>query len=213
MKTGASKLRNARVKAGLTLEDAGERVGISHSQLSRYERGEGSPSLDLLRAIALAYRCPLWDVIDSELDFVLVTVVGKVAAGEWRDAFESPKDDQWEVPYMPRKDWPVPDGAMVIEGDSMDEYYPSGTVVFFKLVGRDFEPKNGMHVIVERRRQGEIEVTCKEIQLAANGQVVLVPRSHNPAFRAPIVLGAKNEDEEVVIRSVVTDSLKKARVI
>src|SRR4051812_40365155 len=109
MKKKETALRQARMNAGLTLESAGDMIGISHSQLSRYERGEGSPSLDLLRAIAVAYKCSIFDVIESELPFVLVKVVGKVAAGEWRDAFESPVDDHKEAPYMPRADWPMPD--------------------------------------------------------------------------------------------------------
>jgi DNA-binding XRE family transcriptional regulator len=50
-----SELRRARVKAGLSLSDIGERTGIDRSYLSRLETGaRENPSLDMLSKYAQA---------------------------------------------------------------------------------------------------------------------------------------------------------------
>jgi transcriptional regulator with XRE-family HTH domain len=46
------RLRDARQKANLTVREVGERLGLDHSMIVRYENGESLPPLD--RVIALA---------------------------------------------------------------------------------------------------------------------------------------------------------------
>jgi len=43
-----ARLRQERKAVGLTLEEVGERVGVSHAHLSRVERGQKAPSLSVL---------------------------------------------------------------------------------------------------------------------------------------------------------------------
>lgn len=46
------RLRDARQTANLTVREVGERLGLDHSMIVRYENGESLPPLD--RVIALA---------------------------------------------------------------------------------------------------------------------------------------------------------------
>jgi len=49
------RLREARQTANLTVRDAGERLGVDHSMIVRYENGESLPPLDRLIALAGIY--------------------------------------------------------------------------------------------------------------------------------------------------------------
>lgn len=50
------RLRDARIRSGLTLSQAGERAGLSQSYISDVERGRNLPSLQALVGLADAYR-------------------------------------------------------------------------------------------------------------------------------------------------------------
>ncbi|GAB4539691.1 MAG: hypothetical protein Kow0063_28750 [Anaerolineae bacterium] len=52
-------LRNARVRAGLTIKDAAEATGFSASAISDYEYGRRDLSLPQLEALAYVYRVPI----------------------------------------------------------------------------------------------------------------------------------------------------------
>jgi transcriptional regulator with XRE-family HTH domain len=49
------RLREARQAANLTVRDAGERLGLDHSMIVRYENGDSLPPLDRLIALADLY--------------------------------------------------------------------------------------------------------------------------------------------------------------
>jgi transcriptional regulator with XRE-family HTH domain len=49
------RLRAARQAANLTVREAGERLGVDHSMIVRYENGESLPPLDRLIALADLY--------------------------------------------------------------------------------------------------------------------------------------------------------------
>ncbi len=50
-----ARMREARLEAGYSLEQAARHVGRDLSALSRYERGERTPPGDVLAAIAFVY--------------------------------------------------------------------------------------------------------------------------------------------------------------
>lgn len=56
-------LQEWRDHKGMTLEEAGPEVGLSHSQLSRIERGESPYNQRLLEAAAELYGCTPNDLI------------------------------------------------------------------------------------------------------------------------------------------------------
>lgn len=49
------RLREARQMANLTVREVGERMGVDHSMIVRYENGESLPPLDRLIALADIY--------------------------------------------------------------------------------------------------------------------------------------------------------------
>jgi transcriptional regulator with XRE-family HTH domain len=60
-----ARLRQIRVRRGVTLSDLSERTGISKSTLSRLENGQRRPSLELLLPLAQAHRVPLDDLVGA----------------------------------------------------------------------------------------------------------------------------------------------------
>ena len=50
------RLREARLKAGLTIREATKATGISHSMIVKYENGNVAPPLARLDALARLYR-------------------------------------------------------------------------------------------------------------------------------------------------------------
>ena len=58
-----ARVRDLRTRRRLTLEDVAARTGISRSTLSRLENGQRRPTLELLFALAAAYRVSLDDLV------------------------------------------------------------------------------------------------------------------------------------------------------
>ncbi|MDO7881490.1 helix-turn-helix transcriptional regulator [Antiquaquibacter soli] len=63
--TLGQRIRHFRTRAGLTLDQLGERVGIAGSQLSLMENGRREPRLTLLTSIAEATGVQLADLLDT----------------------------------------------------------------------------------------------------------------------------------------------------
>jgi transcriptional regulator with XRE-family HTH domain len=59
------RLRGLRAQRGATLVEVAEATGISKSTLSRLENGQRRPTLELLLALAAAYRVPLDDLVGA----------------------------------------------------------------------------------------------------------------------------------------------------
>src|SRR3954464_8777227 len=57
------RLRQVRIRRGLSLTGVAESTGISKSTLSRLETGGRRPTLELLLALSHAYRVPLDDLV------------------------------------------------------------------------------------------------------------------------------------------------------
>lgn len=61
------RIKDARKKAGLTQKQLGFRIGVSSVTITRYERGERTPSTDQLKKIASALNIPVATLItDAE---------------------------------------------------------------------------------------------------------------------------------------------------
>ena len=91
------RLREKRKKAGLTLEQAADKVGLSVSQVSRLERGESEITLSQVQRFADAYDFRLNDLLrdESQLGEVIVK------ASDGRLSLDSLKDlTDAEVPIV-----------------------------------------------------------------------------------------------------------------
>jgi len=62
-----TKIRMARRKLNLTLEEVAHRVGVTRSFLSQVERGVSAPSITILRHIANALRIPVFLLFNTEI--------------------------------------------------------------------------------------------------------------------------------------------------
>lgn len=62
----ASRVRDARIRAGITQRDLAQRVGVNVSTISMYENAKRMPSLDKMSMMS--------EVLDTSLDFLVPTV-------------------------------------------------------------------------------------------------------------------------------------------
>lgn len=134
-------------------------------------------------------------------------IKGKVQAGVWREAFELP-EDEWKT-FHGRPDVTVDQKfrfGLLVQGDSMNEVYPHGTIVECIALMGGAELLSGKRVVVVRRNlRQEYEATVKEYLVDEGGEEWLVPRSTNPAFQTPIKLreGEPGVEETRVVAIVV----------
>lgn len=56
------RLRHKRKAQRLSLVELGSRLGVTHQAVSRWERGETRPDIDLLPDIATVLRCSIDDL-------------------------------------------------------------------------------------------------------------------------------------------------------
>lgn len=119
---------------------------------------------------------------------VLVPVRGEAAAGLWREVgWES--DVTVPIPAHPGR-WPTDKQyAYKISGPSA-ELLGIRDGDFAICVPYDFarsQPLDKDVVIVERHRDGLIEITCKELRITADA-IELWPRTNDPRYQQPIRL-------------------------
>ncbi len=57
------RLKTLRKKCGLTQQDVADRLGVTRSTVSAYERNDKSPSLDVLERMAILYH--------SSIDYIM----------------------------------------------------------------------------------------------------------------------------------------------
>lgn len=124
------------------------------------------------------------DSIGSEPLGPSLYVKGEVAAGIWREAWEL-GPDEWEA-FTGRADVKTPPrdrfGLRVL-GDSMNEIYPSGSIIECARYHGDAKIASGRRVVVQRERiDGTMETTVKELIRDPEGVEWLWPRSTNPSF-------------------------------
>lgn len=60
------ELKEAREKAGLTIQALAEKVGVSPAAICRYEQGERSPKLFIAKRIANVLDIPWYSVVDNK---------------------------------------------------------------------------------------------------------------------------------------------------
>lgn len=124
-----------------------------------------------------------------------VPVRGAIQAGVWREALEWPEQDWYAITTPIDDRYPgIERFGLVVCGASMDRLYPEGTIVLVVKFGDLMRtPNPGERVVVLRRdrRNGEYEATLKEFDIDARGRAVLWPRSNDPEFQSPIILGGQ----------------------
>jgi SOS-response transcriptional repressor LexA len=193
----SDRLRQARERAGYSSASAAaEALGVPVATYVQHENGNrGVPASRAERYARFFRVAPEWILYGKrgkDEPFVelgpRLPVVGPVAAGVWREAWQDAPEDQRSFTGRPDVNAPLEHRYGVrVEGDSMNELYPAGTILECVSAMGGVAIENGRRVIVSRRRNAtEFEVTVKEYFRDENGVEWLVPRSRNPAFQTPV---------------------------
>ncbi|NEU14631.1 LexA family transcriptional regulator [Methylobacterium sp. BTF04] len=195
-----------------------KRMGVTQSTVSKWESGTQSPDTQSLLNLSEISGIEIGDLLeDDDHDFrrsdfgITVTISGSVQAGEWVEAVEWDSFQHFQVQIPTPKEWPDLDiQGFLVRGNSMNNIYPDGSVVFaVPVIKNRIRPGPGDRVIVERRDNRQLfEVTLKELGLDSEGELVLWPRSNDPRHQTPVRVGSKQPDdiEEVRITGVVVAS-------
>jgi len=202
MDSPGERLRALRKKKGLSTAELALRVGKSESAVRNQENGtNGIPA-----GLAVQYG----KILDSTAQYILtgeepkpssgryvphfLPVRYRVQAGHWYEmGFEEPPE-AFDVPVLPNPrfaEWPQ--WLEKVVGPSANKKYPDGIYVHVvDAIEMGYEPQDGHWVVVERRRAGGHvrERTVKQIEVTAEGEVRLWPRSTDPRFQEPIDLRA-----------------------
>jgi len=158
-----------------------------------------------------------------------LVVRGDVQAGDWRDAIEWPEAD-WQTfsisGLSPKPNAAQPAFGLLVRGVSMNLVFPPGTIlVCVRYADLGCPPSAGDHVVCQqRRRDGLVEATIKELTHSASGWW-LQPHSDSPAHQRALPLCATLHDcdptnlyfksgygadsEEIVITARVVSAFRK----
>jgi hypothetical protein len=209
----------------LIIENTGEGKKMSRRKLSMLASNGRNPDLvrDMMRAnsrrptletaagICRALGVDLIKVVSgvrspSEADEWML-VCQTVQAGVWREQVDWAPDECFEARVGP----PLVGGSrygIVVEGRSMDRKLPPGTILeCVKLIGSAIVPKDGDYVVVERKQGALRELTCKRLEVLADGTYQLRAESTLPEFKDPIPIGkpdfnAPEDGQEITVVAI-----------
>lgn len=211
------KVRRLRLSLGLNQSEFADIMRVTQGSVSRWENGSLPDAVALSKLAELA-GTSVQDLLAGEADspFLrqsnILMVKGAVAAGVFKEAMEWPESEWFayiggsHIQVDPKRRF-----GLKVEGESMNELYPHGTILDCVSVFDSSPPRSGQHVIVLRSQAGDgVEATVKEFILDQEGRYWLVPRSNHPAFQAPIPVDDPNggDDDEVRIIAVVVGSYR-----
>jgi transcriptional regulator with XRE-family HTH domain len=157
-------LKDARKAAGFTLETLSEAVGISTSQLSRFESGQRRPRAHEVTAIAakLGVRAgEIWPDADVDVDASgTVPIVGFVTAGTDSIAFS---DGQGPFDYV-RAPAGANDNTVGVEvrGDSLGPLL-NGATLFYDDYRSPLDPAWVGHICVCGLADGRVVVKAPQL--------------------------------------------------
>lgn len=142
-----NRVREHRRRAKWTLEKLAEKSGIDLSYLSRIERGDRTPTIDVLEKLGDALGVPAFQLMASSKR--LVPVVGYVGAG----AEVRPIDDHAPGAGLDEVEPPAnaPDDVVcvIVRGDSQYPRFMDGERLFYVRDGRPPDELFGRECIVK----------------------------------------------------------------
>lgn len=217
-------LTRVRDESGRTLNDIAQRVGVSHTTLTRPVNNPAYkyvPKYATLQRIAAETGIPLpaelteLSVERSPISALkLLPVRGLVAAGMWQSVELVQDEPLGEVNMVEDPKYRgVPQWAELVRGPSMNRTYLDGDYLHVvDAASLGYYPQNGDDVIVERRskQDGLVERTCKRITLSG-GRVSLVGDSTVEAWNQPLPLDNGHPDTVVLIVGLVIGSYRPRR--
>lgn len=210
------KITMLRRSRGQTQGDFARLFGVQQATVSRWEKG-AMPDYQHLLKLAEIGGTSVEELLGGGAEPAMrlpgtpVTVIGSVAAGVWKEAWEWPEEDRFtfhgglHVDVQGERRF-----GLKVEGDSMDLVYPHGTLLDCVSIFSVGEVKPGQRVIVLRfRHDREVEATVKEYARSQDGVEWLLPRSTKPEFQSPIPVSDPGPDvAEITIVGIVVGSYR-----
>ncbi|MDP2354599.1 MAG: S24 family peptidase [Beijerinckiaceae bacterium] len=187
----------------LTQTGISKAIGIDHAQVSRMLDGKrrlkhweiakiaaylGEPVPNLVGAPQAASETGHLPLAENRSKVISVPVRGECAGGRWMeyDLGDSTYDD---VPVVPTRFGGLEQFAYRVHGASMDKVkiLDGDYVVCVPYFDARARLTDGDVVVVERRRGGLYERTCKSLELRAGGIAALVSQSNDPRHADPLL--------------------------
>jgi transcriptional regulator with XRE-family HTH domain len=129
-------LRELRRRRAMSLEDVADAVGVSVSQVSRFESGTREPRQSELSALARLYGVPVSRLFGADsTGFTDVPLISWVSAGQLGEMPGVSDLDDFptiQIAGLPSGHWI----ALKVEGDSMDRISPPESVILVNLKER-----------------------------------------------------------------------------
>lgn len=178
-------------------------LGIDHAQVSRMLRGKRRLKHWEIAKVAEYLEEPAPDIRGApafhkkketgSLAYVTVTVSnvpvrGECAGGRWLE-YELGDNDFETVPVVPTKYPQLEQFAFRVRGNSMDraKIIDGDYVVCVPYFEARANLTHGDIVVVERRRGGLYERTCKRLEVRPDGSTALVSQSNDPKSADPLL--------------------------
>lgn len=223
------QIKAARKERGMTQKEFGDALGVGQSVVSEMEAGKLKNwplhSAKIVKVLGKPRSFFEPELTEQEPRIATpgptarprevgrrIPVVGEVAAGLWRET--SPREAHDVEDYLSLDVTGYERAelcALKVVGPSMNEVYPPGRYVVFAPAA-EAGVRIGDHVIVERTRNGLVEITIKEF-VYEDGKVMLWPRSTHPDHQTPLPLKPTDEDQDMpmIIGVVVADYARRDR--
>lgn len=122
------RVRAARAATQMTQTELADRLGTTKATISKIENSAIQPSIDWAERLAKALNTDVAVLAGIEKaatlpELVMVPVIGLIAAGNWRDAVQTPEEHIAVTSAKPHM------FALRIDGDSIDKIAPNGSFV------------------------------------------------------------------------------------
>ncbi|WP_366654473.1 XRE family transcriptional regulator [Fodinicurvata sp. EGI_FJ10296] len=220
--TPYDRLQLARRKAGFrSANDAALAHGWTISTYRSHENGQRGMKLDAAERYARAYRVSAaWlltgegavtsnsnenkssgdqEIINEYLGISRVPIIGDAAPGVWCSVYDEGKVEYLHIPIVPNK--PQPDFAVRSVGPGMNRSYSEGTIlVCGNADGPLGPPRNGEHVVAERRDGDLVERRVAQYTIDGDGERKwLWPNSDHRDHQAPLPV----DRDDLKIRGIV----------
>lgn len=181
------KLRAARTRADLTLQDVAKALGISHQAVQQMETGKTSPRLETIISLAKLYKASLDDIMLNSginvgsvgLAARRVPIISWVQAGAWCGVTDPYPAGQGDQLLMTTAHVGPSSYALKVRGDSMTNpdggpSFPDGTYI---VVDPEVTAVHGDFVVC--RLENTNEATFKQL-VVDGGEQFLKPL--NPRY-------------------------------
>lgn len=201
------RMKERRKQLKITADQVAERIGVSRSNVYRYEKGDIEKlPIEVLEPLSEILRTTPQYLMGWETNEDILTIYNELEKPRKKKVYsfaEHQLEEQNKVVELPNRKAPllgdvaanptelaygdpvydeevtsnVPsgaDGALTIQGDSMEDLFKNGDICFFH---RQPDVENGEIAIVEIDGAG---VTCKKV-IKENGSIIL--RSLNDKYK------------------------------